>query len=380
MKIAQIANVVEKVPPEKYGGTERVVYNLTEELVKRGHDVTLFASGDSQTSAKLVPVVPKAIRYTNVEDLYGSNTWSLLNLGLAYSLQEHFDIIHDHLYEISSPTANLSKTPVVATLHGVINENNKTLFQLMDKPYYVTISKAQARPAPNLHYAGNVYHGLNMQHYPYGNKSQGYLLFVGRISLEKGTHLAMDAAWRLKLPLIMAAKLDNSIHDQKYFRYYVKPRLRKYSQLVKWVGEVDERQRNNLMKNALCLLHAVTWPEPFGLTLIESMACGCPVIAFNLGSIPEVVQDGKTGFIVGDVDQMVRAVKKIPQINRRYCRKYSLQNFSAERMTDDYEKIYQRVLEKEQYEKHRGEAVIRSFNHLSPPQVFAHDLDLSDQF
>lgn len=338
-----LAPIVESIPPKKYGGTERVIYNLTEELVRRGHDVTLFASGDTKTSAKLVSVTPKSLRQLNIKDLYGTNTWSMLNIGLAYEMQDYFDIIHDHHCEISAAVANLSETPVVLTLHGAINENNKPLFEFLDNIYYVSISRAQAKPAPKLNWIGNAYNGLAMEEYPFSSTDEGYLLFVGRITAEKGVHLAIDAAWKLQLPLIIAAKLDEVEHDQQYFRKFIKPRLAKYHKLVKWIGEVDEEERNKLMSKALCMLHPVMWPEPFGLTLIESMACGAPVVAFNKGSIPEVVDSGKTGFVVENLSQMIKVVKNIKTIKRADCRKYALDTFSAKRMADSYEQIYKKV-------------------------------------
>ncbi len=342
MKIAQIAPIIESIPPQKYGGTERVVYSLTEELVRRGHDVTLFASGDSLTTAKLCSVYPRALRVTNIPDLYGDNIWNALHIGLAYQQQNQFDIIHDHTSQNSPSSialAQLAQKPVVVTLHGPIDEAHKVIFEVFHKPHLVTISQSQAKPAPNLHYAGNVYNGLSMASYPFSAKDDGYLLYVGRISHEKGIHHAIETAQALHLPFIIAAKLDDT--DRPYFEKYIKPHL---NDQIRWIGEVDETQRNELMSKAKCFLHPVTWPEPFGLTLIESMACGCPVVAFNQGSIPEVIQHGKTGFVTENVEEMINAVQQIGTIDRQYCRTYSLKNFSAKRMADGYEKIYQDMI------------------------------------
>jgi glycosyltransferase involved in cell wall biosynthesis len=346
MRIAQIAPIPERVPPKKYGGTERVIYYLTEELVKLGHDVTLFASGDSITSAKLISVVPKALRETpNEKDIYGFNVNSLLNMGLAYSMQDQFDVIHDHNAHMGLPTANIATTPVVMTWHGPYDEEMNRYFSMLNKPYLVSISDAQAARAPSLSFAETVYNGLPMEHYPFSATHKGYLLYVGRIDMEKGVHIAMDAAVRLGRKMILAAKLDAEVPAiKKYFDHYIKPRLKKYPQLLQWIGEVDEDTRNTLMKNAMALLHAVTWPEPFGLTLIEAMACGCPVVAFNQGSIPEIIIDGKTGYIVQNLDEMVAAIKKIDRIDRAYCREYSIQTFSAKRMAEGYVEVYERVM------------------------------------
>lgn len=352
MKIAQIAPIIETIPPEKYGGTERVISTLTEELVKRGHEVTLFASGDSRTSAKLFSVFHTALRKANIENTYGHNIWSLLNVGIAYQMQEQFDIIHDHNSQnnpVSLPLANLSKVPVIMTLHGpLINGYNKA-FEFYKKPHLVTISKKQAEASPNLNYIGNVYHGLEMKKYPFSENTDGYLLFVGRIQItkgveEKGLHHAIDIAESTNMPLIIAATMgDESRENYMYFRKKIKPRL---TDKIKWIGEVDEITRNKLMSRAFALIHSINFPEPFGLSLIEAMACGCPVIAFDKGSIPEIIQNGKTGFVVRDSEEAIKKIKSIQSIDRYYCRSYALSDFSAERMAKDYENIYFHLLKK----------------------------------
>lgn len=351
MRIAQIAPIIESVPPEKYGGTERVIGALTNELISRGHDVTLFASGDSKTSAKLFSVYPTALRKANIENLYGPNIWSLLHVGLAYQLQQgQFDIIHDHNSQnnpISLPIANTSQTPVIMTLHGPLSNDYTKAFSFYTKPHLVSISYKQREPAPNLNYIGNVYHGLSLQQYPFQAASSGYLLFVGRVHVqdgieEKGLHHAIAIAEKLKIPLLIAAKIDVSIkEDVVYFMKKIKPHL---SSQIKWLGEVNETLRNKLMSQALCLLHTVNFPEPFGLTLIEAMACGCPVIAFGKGSIPEIIKDNHTGFIVETEQQAIHAIQKIDTIQRLSCRTYALDNFNASRMAQDYERIYQQAL------------------------------------
>jgi len=340
MKIAQIAPMVERVPPKKYGGTERVVHALTEELVRNGHDVTLFASGDSITSAKLESVFPRNLRDARVKDPYGVNFWTLLNFGLAYDMQDDFDIIHDHNAPISLPAANLATTPTVVTMHGAFNAENRKLFQTLSSPHIVTISEAQSYAVPNLNHAGTVYNGLAMDEYPFSeSEPEDYLLFVGRISMEKGTHLAIEAAQQLDKRLIIAAKVDKQ--DLAYFKEYVEPAL---SERIVWIGEVEEEERNQLMSKALCFLHPVTWREPFGLALIEAMACGCPVVAFNKGSIPEIIKNGDTGYVVEDVEGMIEAIQNISAIDRRECRTHALTNFSAKKMAEGYEQVYKDVL------------------------------------
>jgi glycosyltransferase involved in cell wall biosynthesis len=340
MRIAQLASIVERVPPRRYGGAERVVSVLTEELVKRGHEVTLFASGDSITKAKLVSVYPIALREAQLQNAYDLNYLTLLNIGLVYKMQHEFDIIHDHYFPISLPTANLATTPVVGTYHGPFLKENHDIFNTLRQPGIITISHAQAAAAPDLNHVGTVYNGLPFDHYPFGNSPGDYALFVGRISMEKGVHFAIDVAERLNIPLIIAAKVETV--DREYFKEYIEPRL---SEKIRWIGEVDEKERNELMSKALCFLHPITWPEPFGLTLIEAMACGCPVVAMNKGSIPEIIQHGVTGFAVGSVDEMVEAVRSISTIDRTVCRDYARSNFNAERMADGYEAIYHKAVE-----------------------------------
>lgn len=344
LKIAQIVNIAERVPPHKYGGSERVVYALTEELVKRGHQMTLFASGDSKTSAKLVAIYPKALRFVHIENAYGMNPLTLLNIGYAYQRQDQFDIIHDHTGYFGLPVANIAQTPTVLTIHGYFGVNERRIFENLKKPYLVSISKAQAKTAPKVNFIANVYHGLKMDHFPFSDKSEGYLLCVGRISPEKGMHLAIEVAQYLDLPLVIAAKL-NSItdapQDVAYFKQYIEPKL---SEQIRWIGEVDENQRNKLMSKAICLLHPVTWPEPFGLAMIETMACGTPVVAFGLGSIPEIVQHGKTGYVVNTVDEMIEACSHINKIERYACREYALNTFNTKNMVDQYEQVYYKIL------------------------------------
>jgi glycosyltransferase involved in cell wall biosynthesis len=343
MKIAQIAPIAERVPPKKYGGTERVVHALTEELVKRGHQVTLFASGDSITSANLISPYPVSLREANLKDVYGLNTYDLLNIAHAYSRQKEFDVIHDHTPNLSMPAANIASTPVVLTHHGPYKSEIIEYFSAINGPKLTSISNSQAELAPGLKFFANVYNGLPMETYPFSAGHDDYLLFVGRVDMEKGLHLAMDVARRINKKLVVAAKLDNQIpHIKRYYQRYIVPRRRKYAPLIEWIGEVDETQRNELMKNALCLLHPVTWPEPFGLTMIEAMACGCPVVAFNRGSIPEVIVQGKTGFIVEGKNpkKLAEIVVHLDIIDRAECRRYALETFSAKKMADGYEAVY----------------------------------------
>ncbi|MDQ3017710.1 MAG: glycosyltransferase family 4 protein [Bacteroidota bacterium] len=340
MKIAQIAPLIERVPPKTYGGTERVVSALTEELVKRGHDVTLFASGDSLTGARLVPIYPTHLRQAKLDD-FQINSIRLMGIGIPYQRQDEFDIIHDHNLPFSIPTANLAKTPVVATLHGPIDPGNQELYENLNNPYLVSISDAQVPKNSVINHVATIYHGFNMQHYPFSEISEDYLLYVGRIAPKKGLHHEIAVAQMLNKKLIIAAKLDK-IH-KPYFEQKIKSQL---NDQIRWIGEVTETERNRLMTHALAFIHPACWEEPFGLTMIESMACGTPVVAFKRGSIPELIKNGKNGFIVKTNQEMAEAIKNINKIDRKFCRKYALQNFNVEKMTDEYEMVYQAILQK----------------------------------
>ena len=223
--------------------------------------------------------------------------------------------------------------------HGELNKENASMYEKLDKSHFITISDAQRNLAPHLKYTSTVYNGLSMQHYPFSNTNKGYLLAVGRFAPEKGIHNEITIAQKLNMPLIIAAKLEDQYKE--YFETKIKPFL---NDKIRWVGEVTEKQRNVLMSRALCFLHPLEWEEPFGLTLIEAMACGTPVVAFNRGSMPEIIQHGKNGFLTNNITEMIEAVKNIKTITRSYCRSYALQNFSAKKMAQDYERVYTSIL------------------------------------
>lgn len=342
LRIAQIAPLVERIPPKKYGGTERVVSALTEELVRRGHDVTLFATRDSITNAKLDSLYPRSLREAKIDRTQGLE-WGMIHAGRVYSMQDQFDIIHDHNTSFGSPLAHLSNTPTVVTLHGLIKPSTKRLLETFTNPHYVSISDDQIKYAPDIKKVTTIPNGLDLKDYPFGAKHKGYLLYVGRIAMVKGTHIAIDVAQALNIPLIMAAKLDKV--DEPYFKEYIEPRL--YNGQVKWIGEVDTEERNRLMSEALCLLNPITWREPFGLTMIEAMACGAPVVAFDNGAISEVLVEGKTGFIVRDDQEMMEAIMRLDKINRGACRTHALKNFNEKLMADRYINLYIKILDEE---------------------------------
>ncbi|WP_342596660.1 glycosyltransferase family 4 protein [Cyanobacterium aponinum UTEX 3222] len=340
MKIAQVAPLWESVPPNRYGGIELVVALLTDELVRRGHDVTLFASGDSQTLAKLESVYPRAIRTDKQVKDY--NAYLTLQLQKVYSRANEFDLIHSHVDYHALPYANFVKTPTIHTLHGEFTQENKLLFSQSKHQNYVSISQSQREPLPDLNYVGNVYNGIDVNSYQFFPQpdDEPYLAFLGRVSPQKGPHLAIQIAKKTGWKLKMACKVDPV--DQEFFETQVLPHVD--GQQIQLLGEVDSKKKNKLIGGARATLFPITWREPFGLVMAESMASGTPVIAMGLGSAPEVIADGKTGFLCHNIEEMILAVDKISQVNRYDCRNHVLKNFGVSRMVDGYEEVYRQVL------------------------------------
>lgn len=341
MKIAQVAPLFESVPPMLYGGTERVVSFLTEELVAQGHDVTLFASGDSRTSGRLLSPWPHSLRLDkNCEDQFAHH---ILMLEMLQQRIEEFDIVHYHTGYLHFPMARYNRRPNVTTFHGRLNTPDTPLLyrEFRDLPV-VSISQHQRTPYPEANWVGTVYHGLPtnlLRFQPQGGK---YLAFLGRISPEKGLDKAIEIALSCEIPLKIAAKVDKQ--DEAYFQQQINPLLD--HPLIEYIGEIDEKKKSEFLGNALALLFPINWPEPFGLVVIEAMACGTPVVAFRKGSVPEVVEDGITGFIVGSVEEAIMAVReKIGSLDRNLCRKVFENRFSAERMASDYLQIYQQEID-----------------------------------
>ena len=338
MRIAQIAPLFETVPPRRYGGTERVVSWLTEALVAMGHDVTLFASGDSTTAAKLVPVVPEARRFVPIFEANTAPYARMLEL-VARQAQE-FDVLHFHIDFHPMPLFSRLCVPFLTTLHGRMDQDwIPSIYGLYPKANLVSISQNQRRPQPGLHWAGTVLHGMprDLLH-PVGEPGD-YLAFLGRISPEKGIEAAIRIAARAGLTLKVAAKVG--AEDQAYYDQVVAPLLSGGS--VEFVGEIDDTQKPTFLSGARALLFPITWPEPFGLVMIEAMACGCPVIATPLGSVPEVIEDGLTGFIVDSEDAAVAALGRLGTLDRAAIRARFEARWSAERMADDYLAIYRRL-------------------------------------
>ncbi len=338
MKIAQVAPLYESVPPKLYGGTERVVSFLTEALVDMGHEVTLFASGDSQTNARLVSVSPSALRLSDVRDPYAVHT---LQLQQVVEMAGQFDVIHFHTDYFHFPLSRLSGYNHLTTLHGRLDlPELKPLYEKYDDIPLVSISYAQRQPLPFANWIGNVYHGLPGDLFSAGAGEGGYAVCIGRFSPEKGIDTAIEIARRAGLRLKIAAKID--VADRKYFEQEIKHLLEQPH--VEYLGEVNEVQKGELLRNASVFLFPIEWPEPFGMVMIESMACGTPVIAYGKGSVPEIIEDGISGFIVNSVDEAVAAVERALEMDRTICRAQFLKRFDAVAMAEGYLQLYERLI------------------------------------
>lgn len=339
MKIAQVAPLYEPVPPPLYGGTERVVSYLTEELVRQGHDVTLFASGDSTTSARLIAPCERGLRLD--EQCVDPVAYHVLMLELVQRHAARFDLLHYHIDYLHFPLSRLRATPHVTTLHGRLDlPDLPSLYREFHDVPVVSISRAQRRPLPWIRWVGNVLHGLPSDLFRFHPEPDDYLAWIGRFSPEKRPDRAVEIAERAGLPLRMAGKVDRV--DRPYFQDVVEPLLARPH--VEYVGEIGGAEKERFLGDARALLFSIDWPEPFGLVMIEAMACGTPLVAFRCGSVPEVMVDGKTGFVVDTVDQAVRAVRKLDSVSRTECRRIFERRYTAERMARDYARVYRRVV------------------------------------
>jgi glycosyltransferase involved in cell wall biosynthesis len=338
MRIGIISPLEMRVPPVAYGGTELIVSLLTEEFVKRGHEVTLFASGDSLTQARLESVCPHYLRGSDRD----KGVLNMLNAVTCIEKSAEFDIIHNNTLLEGMSVASLTRTPMITTLHGNIKNDWRLLFARY-KGWYSTISRSAKLLLPEKdRFAGIIYNAIDVKAYPFvSSRSKSYLLFLSRLSHEKGPHLAIEVAKKLKMRLIIAGNVDTV--DEQYFRQEILPKVD--GDQIKYVGEADFDRKIELMTGAYCLLAPITWPEPFGLFIIEAMACGTPVIVLNQGSAMEVVRHGQTGFVVNNLIEMAEAVEKIQGIDRAVCRKHVEQRFDAPRMASDYLKAYEHVLQ-----------------------------------
>ncbi len=347
MKIAQIAPLIESVPPKLYGGTERVVSYLTEELVRQGHDVTLFASGDSVTSAKLVPCCPRALRLNT--DVLDTRPYYIRMINRIRPIAATFDVLHFHIDLVHFSCFHDIANRTVTTLHGRqdVPEIAPVLADYPSMPL-VSISDAQRAPIPNASFLATIYHGIAIDRLKLTSNPQGgYLAFLGRISPEKRVDRAIRIARSIGLPLKIAAKVDRV--DASYFESMIRPMIDGVG--VEFIGEIDEQTKQSFLGEARALLFPIDWPEPFGMVMIEAMACGTPVLAFRNGSVSEVIDEGVTGFIVDSEDQALCRMGALLALDRNRVRRCFEQRFTATRMAADYMKAYKRLLRtKERHE------------------------------
>jgi glycosyltransferase involved in cell wall biosynthesis len=339
MRIAQIAPLAESVPPKLYGGTERVVHWLTEELVALGHEVTLFASGDSRTSAKLVPVIPQALRLgrSRLDPIAAQ----ALLLEAVARRRAQFDVLHFHIDWLQLPLFSRTSARFLTTFHGRLDlPGLKAITAQFPDSACVSISNNQREPLSDLRWMGTIYHGLP-QNYLHASMRPGhYLAFLGRLTAEKGPEDAIRIAKAAGMQLRIAAKIPRG--EQRYFNERLKPLID--GDQIQLVGEVDDRAKQHFLSQATALLFPIDWPEPFGLVMIEAMACGTPVIAYRRGSVPEVVDDGLTGFVVEDESEAIKAIGKLDQLDRAVVRKQFEERFTAERMAREYSEVYKKLL------------------------------------
>jgi glycosyltransferase involved in cell wall biosynthesis len=338
MRIAQVAPLYESVPPRLYGGTERVVSYLTDELVGQGHEVTLFASGDSVTKARLVASCPRALRLDHVIDPLAHH---FVHLEQVFEQAASFDFIHFHVDYLHFPLSRRHATPQLTTLHGRLDMADLVpVYKKFSEMPLVSISDAQRRPLWWANWQGTVHHGLPPDLYQCRGAPGQYLAFLGRISPEKRLDRAVEIAKRVGMKLRIAAKVDAA--DRKYFEEVIEPLLNDPN--IECIGEINDQGKQEFLGDAYALLFPINWPEPFGLVLIESMACGTPVIAYRHGSIPELVEEGVTGFIVDNIDDAVKALAKVQNFDRKRCRQIFEERFSGQRMARDYMRIYKRLI------------------------------------
>lgn len=350
VKIAQVCPLWENVPPPKYGGTERVVYYLTEELVRAGHDVTLFACGTSRTSAELVSVYPRplfrdGIPWTNI-------MYPLLNITEAFDRADEFDIIHVHLNKssdyIALPLAKPIRDKVVFTFHFPYptSQNRMDRHAVLQKykdMNFTSISNSQRSGGENLNWIGTVYNGIDVSTYTYNPNPEDYVVWIGKFNPDKGVHEAIQAAKKAGVKLVLGGKIDQlEQEDAEYFKTQVEPYIDDTH--VEYVGELDDAQKNTYFGGAKAFLNPIRWNEPFGLTMVESMACGTPVIAFNQGSASELIGDGNTGYLVHDVDEMAEKILEVSSIDRATCRARVEAKFSSQTMAKGYVGIYEKLL------------------------------------
>lgn len=336
MRIAILSPIHWRTPPRKYGGYEIIASYIAEGMVKKGHTVTLYATGDSLTSGKLRWVCPRPIE----EDVsLNGKVYQYLHSVLPFEKAQNYDIIHNHYDAYPLVFSKLVKTPVVTTIHGFTNADVSKIYHKYTNTHYVSISYADRKNDPGIHWAANVYHGIPVEEYVFNDKPRDYFCFLGRICADKGVHLSIKLAQKLGIKLKLAGLIP--LENKDFFEKEVKPHL---SSQIEYLGEINNEAKKTLLQQARGLLHLNTYPEGFGIPLIEAMACGTPVIGMNQGSIAEVIEDKKTGFVVKNTDEAEEAVKKIDHISRKVCRERVETFFSVDRMVNDYERVYKKII------------------------------------
>lgn len=343
MRIGIISPLWKPLPPEKYGGTELVVSLLTNELVKRGHDVTVFASGDSKVPCRLIVVTER-----NLYDTFGCYKWDSLEYDIIETemvgrLSEDFNIIHNHNGFVPLTISSLIRTPMITTLHSSLPPQPESLAKAFKERLFVSISNAQRSLAPYLNYIKTIYHGIDVNRFPFTEKVGEYLLFLGTFSPYKGPDIAIKIANEIRIPIILVGEIRKEFED--FYEKEIASMANGEDVIVK--GEINFEEKVALLKNAMALLLPVRWQEAFGLVMIEAMACGTPVIGFNRGAIQEIINNGKTGFIVNSIEEAKDAVLRIKEIDRSYCRNWVKDRFSLKHMVDEYETLYKGVISDE---------------------------------
>lgn len=349
MKIALFNCNWRSVPPKKSGGIEKIISHLIDGFLEEGHEVTLFSTGDStkKNGLNIVSVLDEEIESRSIsdEDKNFLNDKASVELGKRLiEMQDQFDIIHNHCINAALPILPFIKTPLVNTLHEFFTFESIDRLEKYKDLNYVSISYSQRKPFPELHYVDNIYHGIDVSEYPVPVKSDDYLVFVGRISQQKNPHLAIQAAKRMKKKIYIIGNYKDESVESEYYNKVFLPCLKENKEYVEWLGELKTDEVMNIMNKAYASLLPVTVRESFGLAAVESMACGCPSIAFDRGAYNETIKHGKTGFIVEDVEEMVAAIKRIELIDRNYCRKYVQEHFNVRNMVKNYLNLYKKII------------------------------------
>lgn len=347
MKIALLSPFEEPVPPEKYGGTELVIYNLAETLINYGHKVYLLASGDSKTRAQLVPIFPRAIRKEPIaSDINVRNSLKYIGIGRVVDelMKIKPDIIHNHIGWRFIPFAHHFQAPTLTTLHGPLDvPYQQFVYGSFSNAPYVSISNVQREPFPKLNYVATVYNGIDLKAFNFVDRPGEYLAFLGRISPEKGPKIAIEIAKKVGMKLKIAAKVDAV--DAEYFKKEIEPLID--GKQIEFIGEIGPDIKSGFLSNAYALLAPIQWREPFGLFMIEAMACGTPVVVTDMGSAREVISDGETGFVASNnINEFVDAIKRVKQINRNKCYNRVRDSFTKEKMTEDYLRVYEKLIKK----------------------------------